>query len=73
MDNLTGWAEHEDHEANAGYDDNRERYGDPCPRCSSLRWQGDCPKCAMQEEFTNEVFDGPFQSDLGGGNNPVSE
>ena len=25
------------------------------------------------EELANEVFDGSFQSDLGGGNNPVSE
>lgn len=44
QDELTG-IEHEAHEANARYDDRRERYGDPCPGCGTLRWQGDCPNC----------------------------
>lgn len=37
--------EDDDYEFNARYDDHRERYGDPCPGCGTLRWQGDCPKC----------------------------
>jgi hypothetical protein len=50
MDELTGIEEHEEHERNARYDDHRERYGDPCPGCGTLRWQGDCGKCNRGED-----------------------
>lgn len=28
----------------------REAYGDPCPKCGCLRWQGDCPNCTPEED-----------------------
>jgi hypothetical protein len=34
-----------DYEFHARYDDHRERYGDRCPGCGTLRWGGDCPAC----------------------------
>ncbi len=38
-------ADEANYELNARHDDIRERYGDPCPGCGTLRWQADCPKC----------------------------
>jgi hypothetical protein len=43
------YQEHLDHEFNSQFDDNRERYGQPC-HCGTLTWGGDCPKCMRDEE-----------------------
>lgn len=37
-------------EFNATFDDRRERYGDPCPACKTLRYGGDCPQCYTEDE-----------------------
>lgn len=56
------------HEFNSRYDDMRERYGDPCPRHGTLRWQGDCPDCEWFEHDGSEQLTLPFDREV-----PASE
>lgn len=45
------------YEFNARHDYRREAYGDPCPGCGTLRWQGDCPTCTRpDDEDEDEAF-----------------
>lgn len=40
----------DDYDLMTASDELRERFGDACPGCGTLRWQGDCPICTPLDE-----------------------